>query len=128
MRNRPASFFFYREVIMRRTKPVGCRTRIACCLPSYRPQLAFLEARLPPGDAVLGALIGSWLIAPRLLADSILLDSMADQFPDQEPITPLFTEPETQNPALVHFSFSNDPLPLCPLEKPTGQPKNQHFF
>ena len=30
----------------------------------YRPELLALEARLPPGDAFLGLVAGSWLLAP----------------------------------------------------------------
>src|SRR5262249_36594248 len=70
----------------------------------------FLEARLPPGDAFLGTLLGSWLIAPRLLADSSLLDNTADRLHENGPIAPFFAESESENLAVVHFSFPDNPL------------------
>jgi hypothetical protein len=72
--------------------------------------LEFLEARLPLGDAFLGTLLGSWLIAPRLLPDSGVLNNSADQFHEKEPIAPLVAEPESQDLSVIQFSFPDDSL------------------
>src|SRR5947209_11616591 len=47
---------------MRRTSKTESRTRRSPRLVSYRPAVALLEDRLPPGDILLGhGLVGSWL-------------------------------------------------------------------
>ena len=78
----------------------------------YRPYLEFLEARLPPGDILLGALLGSWLVAP---ADSRALNDSADSLLDKQPDGSLLPE-SNQNLAAVHFSFPDDPLRTVRLE------------
>src|SRR5262249_37926870 len=69
---------------------------------SYRPQLLALEERLPLGDALLGTLLGSALIAPRLLDDFGALDKLVGQLDQSGSIGPWFAEPGNQKPAAVH--------------------------
>src|SRR5262249_42482000 len=88
----------------------GYRSKVAWWPRSYRPNLEFLETRLPLGDAFMGTLLGSWLIAPRLLADSRLWDNTADQLHGKGLIAPFFAESEGQNLGVAHFSFPDDPL------------------
>ncbi len=102
--------FSYREGTMKSTMKSGCRAKVRRCPPSYRPHLEFLEDRLPLGDALLGALLGSSLIAPKLLASLVVLDNTAGKLPEQGSIAPWFAEPANQNAAVVRLPFLDDAL------------------
>src|SRR5260370_995727 len=54
------------ENAMKHTVKSGCRPTILCRARAYRPQLEALEARLPLGDVLLGALLGSSLLGSSL--------------------------------------------------------------
>src|SRR5262249_6451338 len=108
--SRSYSFPPIARFIMKRTRQFGGRAKVRPGTPSYRPQLEFLEDRLPLGDALLGALLGSSLIAPGLREDLAVLDNTAGPLPFHGSIAPWFAEPANPQPAVVHLSFLDDAL------------------
>jgi len=95
---------------MKHTMPFRHRANCRACRPSYRPRLEFLEDRLPLGDALLGALLGSSLIAPHLLDKFSALDSSADNSHDQGLLLTFLAKPRRQNPPVVHTTSADDAI------------------
>jgi hypothetical protein len=85
-------------------------SRSAREVPTYRLRLEFLEGRLAPGDALLGALLGSALITARSLDDSSDWNKEFDEFHKPGSIAPFFGEPQTQPLAVVSVSFADAAL------------------
>src|SRR5262249_52242853 len=93
---------------MKRSSQFACRARLRRCPGSYRPQLLVLEDRLLLGDALLGTLLGSSLIASSQLHQSSVIEDSAGKFEEQALSAPIFAEPGDQNPAVVRVLVSGD--------------------